>query len=176
MALSSLVVAQVGWFGCAGWRDQGDCYYRHRLPLKRARTEASYCFGGPSEDWRPLREDIGKGMQVAWLEPRTVAFIQIHAQCDEHGDSSLEQYTDHLRIDWTDWNIIEQQPGKLVGREALRTLVDAELDGMPRRNEVWVVKKNGCIFDLIYSAPPEDFQAGRADFQRVVEGFQFPVD
>jgi hypothetical protein len=172
MALSSLVVAA---FGCAGWRDHGDTYYRHRLPIKRGRTETTYRFGMPSGDWRPVRDEIGGDVQVAWVEPQSVAFIDIHAQCDEHGDSSLEQYTDHLRIDWTDWKIIEQEPGRLIGREALRTLVEAELDGMPRRNEIWVVKKNGCIFDLIYSAPPADFNAGRADFQRVVEGFQFPV-
>lgn len=172
-ALSSLVVAT---FGCAGWRDHGDTYYKHRLPLKRARTEATYRFGTPSNEWRPVREeDVGKGMQVAWIHPQTVAMIQLHAQCGEHGDSSLDQYVDHLRIDWTDWNIVEQEAGRLVGRDALRTLVDAELDGIARRNEVWVVKKNGCIFDLIYSAPPDDFTAGRADFQRVVEGFQFPA-
>ena len=162
-------------FGCGGWRDYGDTYYRHRVPLKRARTEATYRFGMPGDDWRPLREDIGKGIQVAWLQPDTVAMIQIHAQCDEHGDSGLAQYTDHLRIDWTDWKILEQESGRLAGREALRTLVDAELDGIARRNEVWVVKKNGCIFDLIYSAPPADFAAGRSDFHRVVDGFQFPV-
>jgi hypothetical protein len=146
------------------------------VPRKRARTEATYCFTTPGDAWRPVREeDVGKGIQVAWIERETVSMIQIHAQCDEHGDSSLAQYTDHLRIDWTDWEIIEQEEGQLIGRAALRTLVDAELDGIARRNEVWVVKKNGCIFDLIYSAPPADFAAGRGDFQRVVQGFQFPA-
>jgi hypothetical protein len=112
---------------------------------------------------------------VAWVQPELVGVIEIHAQCEEQGDSSLHQYTDHLRIDWTDWEVIEQEETKLVGRNALRTVVEAELDGMERKTELYVVKKNGCLFDLIYSSRPGDFNAGRSDFRRVVEGFQFPL-
>lgn len=158
--------------GCRGW--QGDRYLEHRMPASRRAREASFGFGLPGPSWRALRkvEDV----QVAWVSDSLDAVITVHAQCADQGDSSLEQYTDHLRIDWTAWKVVEQVELRLVGRAALRTIVDAELDGVPRRNEVYIVKKSGCLFDLIYSAPPESFDKGRADFTRVVEGFRFPLE
>ena len=96
------------------------------------------------------------------------------AQCEGQGDSSLEQYTDHLRIDWDGWTVIEQSSTELLGRAAMRTVVDASLDGIPRRNELWVVKKDGCLFDLRYSAGAADFASGQAAFSSVVQGLRFP--
>ncbi len=160
--------------GCAGWRDYGDTYYAHKSPAKLAEREATYSFGLPSGSWRPVR-DVNE-IQVAWINGDLdgVGLIELHVQCDEQGDSSLHQYTDHLRIDWDGWTVVEQGEASLIGRAALRTVVDAELDGIPRRNELWVVKKNGCLFDLRYSAGKTDFAAGQADFATVVQGFRFP--
>ena len=156
--------------GCAGWRDHGDTYYARRS----GDPEATYHFGMPPESWRPVRDmdDI----QVAWVNTGLdgVGIIELYGQCGEQVDSSLEQYTDHLRIDWDAWTVVEQEDVELVGRAALRTVVDASLDGIARRNEFWVVKKNGCLFDLRYSAGPKDFQSGQSDFSAVVRGFRFP--
>lgn len=157
--------------GCRGW--QGDRYLRHRAPASRARKEATYAFGLPGGGWQPIA-DRGD-LQVAWLEPDLGAVIELHAQCADQGDSSLEQYTDHLRMDWTKWTVVSQVELKLERRAALRTVVDAELDGVPRRNDFVVVKKDGCLFDLRYSAPPDGYAKGHAAFDRVVGGFRFPL-
>lgn len=157
--------------GCAGWR--GDTYYAHRLPLARAEKEATYRFGLPGAGWQPVRNL--KDTQVAWTNASIGGVIELHAQCDEQGDSSLDQYTDHLRIDWTAWEVEFQQSTRLVDRAALHTIVRAELDGIVRRNEFWVVKKNGCLFDLRYSAAPDGFSQGQPAFAEVVRGFAFPL-
>lgn len=130
--------------------------------------------GLPGPGWSEMRGD--KDIQVAWINRKLGAIIHVRAQCDGQGDSSLDQYTDHLRIDWTDWEVESQEPKRMLGRDALHTVVRAELDGVPRRNEYWVLKKNGCLFDLQYSAAPADFESGRAAFASVVEGFAFPVE
>lgn len=115
-------------------------------------------------------------IQVAWINTSLggVGIIEVFAQCEGQGDSSLEQYTDHLRIDWDGWTVIEQSSTELLGRAAMRTVVDASLDGIPRRNELWVVKKDGCLFDLRYSAGAADFASGQAAFSSVVQGLRFP--
>jgi hypothetical protein len=156
--------------GCRGWR--GDTYLRGMVG-DRKREEASYRFGLPGDGWRPVRHLTD--VQVAWLNDELGAVIHIHSQCEEQGDSSLHEYTDHLRIDWTGWEILKQNDERLAGRAALRTVVDADLDGVKRRNEFVIVKKNGCLFDLQYSAPPEHFAAGQADFEQVVRGFRYPL-
>jgi hypothetical protein len=159
--------------GCRGWRNHGDTFYG-AVAGKRAKQETTYTFGSPGDAWRPARDF--PGVQVAWVNTELSAIITIHAQCEEQGDSSLDQYTDHLRIDWTDWVVVSQEKLTLIGRDALRTVVNGRLDGIPRTNELVVVKKNGCLFDLIYSASPAYFDAGRADFAQVVAGFQFPME
>lgn len=172
-APAGVAVTALSLLGCAGWRDYGDTYYAPRTG-DAADREATYHFGLPSDAWRPVREV--EDVQVAWVNSNLegVGIIELHAQCDEQGDSSLDQYTDHLRIDWDEWSVREQAHTQLIGRAALRTVVDASLDGIPRRNEFWVVKKNGCLFDLRYSAGPPDFEAGLGDFAAVVQGFAFP--
>lgn len=167
VAFAALLVAT----GCRGWR--GDTYRAHLAPAKRARKEATYRFGEPGPGWRPLRSV--PNVQVAWMHPDLGAVIEIHAQCDEQGDSALHEYTDHLRIDWTDWAIESQTEQTVVGRAALRTVVTAKLDGVPRKNEFLVVKKNGCLFDLRMSARPDAFEAAAPAFASVLQGFVFPV-
>jgi hypothetical protein len=174
---SALVVLFSGLMtlsACGGWRGSGDTYFQRRVPRDRARAQTTYAFGQPGEGWRPLRTKMPE-LQVAWIHPGYAGVIEIHATCNEQGDSSLEQYTDHLRIDWTDWTVESQASERIVEREGLRTIVTATLDGVPRKNELVVVKKNGCLFDLRYSANPERFDQGRKDFERVVGGFRFPV-
>lgn len=169
-ALVAILLLSLGCAGCGGWR--GNTFYAHRLPFSRAREETTYRFGAPGSTWRPLR-DVPE-VQVAWVEPELAAFIELHVQCDEQGDSTLEQYTDHLRIDWTDWQVLEQARERIEERDALRTVVDGKLDGVPRRSEFVVLKKNGCLFDLRYSAKPSTFERGRADFRAVVSAFRYP--
>lgn len=162
-----VLAAALCLLGCRPWRG-GDVY------KGRARQgEARYGIGDPGTGWRPLPPL--KGLQAGWANRSLGAVIDVHSRCDEHGDSSLEQFTDHLRIDWTEWKVVSQEEERLVGRAALRTVVDAELDGVSRRLELVLVKKNGCLFDLRYVAKPESYTRGRAAFQSVVRGFAFPV-
>lgn len=168
MALSLVLLS-----GCGGWRIGSGIYIRHVSPPKRARKEATFKFGDPGAGWNPVRNL--KDIQVAWTNRDLGGVIELHAQCDDQGDSSLDQYTDHLRIDWTEWTVESQQEDRLVDRAALHTVARAELDGIERLNEFWVVKKNGCLFDLRYSANPAHFDAGRPAFADVVAGFRFPV-
>ena len=37
--------------------------------------------------------------------------------------------------------------------------------------DVWVMKKDGCVYDLLYLAPVAGFDLGHATFERLVRGF-----
>lgn len=127
----------------------------------------------PGDGWRPLKQ---KNTQVAWFNADYDAAILLDSQCESHGDSSLEAFTDHLRIDFRHWDIKSQEVVTIAGREGLRTIVLASIDGVEQTQmELYVTKKNGCLFDLEYVAPPASFERGRAAFARVVAGFEFPI-
>lgn len=157
--------------GCRGWVGYGDTYYGGRgRPVAH---DATYSFGTPGPGWRPLSQ---KGAQVAWHHEGLGAVIVLDSQCEMHGDSTLEQFTDHLRIDFREWEVLSQERVTLVQRDAVRTVVLASIDGVIKTQmEIYVVKKDGCLFDLEYIAPPRTFESGRGDFAKVVAGFKFPI-
>lgn len=156
---------------CGGWRGHGDTYYqRHKGGVHH---DATYRFGLPGDGWRPLDQ---KGVQVAWYNDALDAAILLDSQCEAHGDSTLEQFTDHLRIDFREWQIVSQEPTQLAQRDAIHTVVLASIDGVVKTQmELYVTKKNGCLFDLEYMAPPRSFERGRPAFAQVVAGFAFPI-
>jgi len=157
---------------CGGWRGHGDTYYR-RWEIGKVKHEATYSFGMPGDGWQPLKQ---KDTQVVWFNTDLDAVILLDSQCESHGDSDLMQFTDHLRIDFRQWDVKSQEVVKMNSRDALNTVVVASIDGGPQKQlELYVTKKNGCLFDLEYVAPPASFERGRAAFARVVAGFKFPI-
>lgn len=160
--------------GCGGWRGHGDTYYAHWTRRGKVNHEATYSFAHPpASEWRPAKE---KGAQVLWVHRSLPALIHLGSQCEMHGDSSLESFTDHLRIDFREWKILSQEATTMAGRDAVRTVVLAEIDGeVQTKLDLVVFKKNGCLFDLQYMASPSAFERGRPAFNQVIAGFKFPV-
>jgi hypothetical protein len=175
--------------GCQTWKG-GELYVKQWQPAwKGGDKQATFRVGSPGRSWEPLSQP---GTQVAWQHSTDPAVIQVHSECEDHGDSDLEDFTDHQRIDYTTWKIVEEPTGELddqgrprmrkkqyyttiADREALRTTVQANLDGGDVMIEYLVLKKNGCLFDLTYIAVPRVFDQHLAAFEQVVEGFTFPI-
>ena len=59
----------------------------------------------------------------------------------------------------------------LDGRDALRTELIAELDGVPKHYIVYVMKKDGCVYDLMWIAALPTNDGARVEFERFVQGF-----
>ncbi|MCA9689441.1 MAG: hypothetical protein R3A51_00875 [Nannocystaceae bacterium] len=155
-----------------GWVGHGDTYYA-RPGKKAVPGEATFRFGLPGGSWEPIKE---KGVQVAWASRDFPAVINVSGQCERHGDSSLEQFTDHLRIDFREWKILSQTTEPLAGRDAVRTVVEGELDGVTATTlEFVVLKKDGCLFDFQLIAAPGHHASAKPDFDRVVAAFKYPL-
>ena len=171
--LAPALVGVLGLAACGGWRGHGDTYYARSAPGDKVGHEATFSFGLPPSDWKPAKE---KGAQVLWVHESMPAVIHLDAQCEMHGDSSLESFTDHLRIDFREWKVLSQEAMMIAGRDAVHTVVLAEIDGgVETQMELIVFKKNGCLFDLQYIAAPSVFESGRAAYQQVVADFTFPL-
>ena len=59
----------------------------------------------------------------------------------------------------------------LDGREALHTELTAKLDGVPMNFVVFVLKKNGCVYDFALISPPNPSRESRDQFVQFVQGF-----
>jgi hypothetical protein len=59
----------------------------------------------------------------------------------------------------------------LDGRSAVRMDGEGDVDGVPIRMSVVVMKKNFCLYDFSYFAPPETSSRGVHDFEGYLNGF-----
>ncbi len=156
-ALLALMLAGCGHEGeLRGWVWRGE--------------RASFRMGPLPPSWE--RVD-GDGVQ--FQERALGAVILAHVDCRESSDAPLNVLRNTLLIGFTDRRIVEEQPVTLAGRAALRSRVDARLDGVPVEIDAYVLKKDACVYDLVYAAPPERAAAGRPAFQAFVAGFRAPA-
>lgn len=107
---------------------------------------------------------------LAWID-HAGHVISVNAVCHDHGDPSLKVLTDHLLLGFEDREVLEREDLQLDGRGAMRTRATAALDGVPVDLEMTLLKKDGCVYDLIYTAPKGRFDEKVDDYRALVHSF-----
>jgi hypothetical protein len=127
----------------------------------------------PPPQWQRIDD---AGAALAFRDLANDATIMVNGRCgEERDDVPLESLTQHLFLMFTERTVHEQKVEPFDGREAMHTVMSAELDGVPMRYDVWVTKKDGCVYDLLYFAPPDRFERGLPAFQGLVQSFTSTV-
>ncbi len=99
------------------------------------------------------------------------ASVLVNSRCSSSDrDAPLVSLTEHLIIGTTDRHVSREETIPFDAREARHTVLTARLDGVPMKYDIFVLKKDGCVFDLVYVAAPEA-SAGVDEFDRFVQGF-----
>jgi len=131
--------------------------------------DATFHPGPVPKEWR--RVDA-PGSAVAFRDDASDASVLVGARCNVASDDApLLALTNHLLMGTTERDVASQETVPFDGREAMHTVVRAKLDGVLMAYDVWVTKKDGCVFDFVYLANPQRFDAGREAFERFVAGF-----
>ncbi|HWE26459.1 MAG TPA: hypothetical protein VHB97_00575 [Polyangia bacterium] len=94
-----------------------------------------------------------------------------NSECVAEHDAPLQVATNTLLIGFTERQVVHEELVPLAGREALHRRMRAKLDGVALALDVFVLKKDGCIYDLVYLSPPESVARGAPAFARFVAGF-----
>jgi hypothetical protein len=110
---------------------------------------------------------------LAFRDERHEASILVNSRCaTADRDAPLLTLTEHLIIGTTDRKITREENLPFDAREARHTVLTARLDGVTMAYDIFVLKKDGCVFDMVYVAPPDASGAGgTADFEQFVSGF-----
>jgi hypothetical protein len=151
----------------------------HHLPRGHVEAEGDadrvcagkvcYRVGALGGKWRLVHQESAS---VGFFSDEVGGVIEANATCRDDAEAApLSTLMHQMLIGYTDRKIESQVTVPLDQREALRTRIAVRLDGVPMTLDVYVMKRNGCIFDLSYAAPPDAFARGAADFQRFVDGF-----
>lgn len=120
--------------------------------------------------WRPMK---ATGAALAYEDTPNGGQVLVNARCDKDAeDTPLRSLTQHLFIRFTERVTHSEDVVPFDGREALRTDITAKLDGVDRRFLVWVLKKDRCVYDLLYFSPPERFGGGAPTFEAWAQSFK----
>lgn len=135
--------------------------------------ELSFRVGPRPPAWRGIEVD---GALLSFRDDAAAATIAVNGRCGVDGDDvPLRALTQHLFLNFTDRELSSQEEQTLDGRDALRSELLAELDGVPRRFVVYVLKKDGCVYDFVWIGPIENSERAIGEFERFVLGFSTEV-
>lgn len=108
---------------------------------------------------------------LAFRDDARAASILVNAKCNRKNDDvPLASLTEHLIMGTTERQFLEETTVPMDGREARHTILVAKLDGVPMQYDIFVMKKNGCVFDFVYVAEPQTFAEGSGAFEQFVRG------
>lgn len=147
--------------GCASSGFDGRVYHDESMRFR---------VGPVPSTWRGITVD---DTRLAFRDDSQNATVALNGRCGVDGDDvPLASLTQHLFLQFTDREPIARQALTVDGRGALRTELNASLDGVKKRYIVYVLKKDGCVYDFMYIAAPSDVPSGAsAEFERFVQGF-----
>ena len=150
----------VSGLGCAHTGLDGDVY--------RAK-DTSFRIGERPAGWKPLEVSHAS---LAWRDDAREGSILLNARCVGATDATpLRALGEHLFLGTTarEWTVTQIIP--FDGREALHGRVTAKLDGVPMGYDLFVLRKDGCLYDFVYVAPPARLEEGVPGFEHFVQGF-----
>ncbi len=158
----AVLAACAGCIGCAHAGLDGDVY--------RAKDTA-FRVGDRPPSWTPLEVSHAS---LAWRDEAREGSILLNARCGPGGGGDatpLRALAEQLVIGTTgrEWSVTDTVP--FDGREAIHGRLTAKLDGVPMGYDVFVLRKDGCVYDFVYVAPPTRLEEGVPGFERFVQGF-----
>jgi hypothetical protein len=160
LALTALGVALAGGCGHAQSFDEG--------VLRKGGLAVR--IGPVPPGWRRIDVD---GADLAFRDDERSGSALFNVRCGQRNDDApLTVLTNHLVMGTTEREFDAQDTVPFDGREALHSLLRAKLDGVPMQYDIYVMKKDGCLYDLVYVAPPGRFADGAADFERFARGLR----
>lgn len=110
---------------------------------------------------------------LAFRDETHGASILLNARCRRPDEGTpLVALTNHLIIGSTERDVQSQVAEPFDGREALHTKLRAKWDGVPIAFDIFVMKKDGCVYDFIYMGDPSAFDAGAPAFEGFAKGFR----
>jgi hypothetical protein len=156
----ALLAAAVGLISCASASFDGRVFKN---------DDVAFRIGELPESWREIEVD---GALLAFRDDSESSTVAVNGRCGIDGDDvPLVALTHHLFLHFTDRHVESQTVSKLDGRDSLRTELLAQLDGVQRRFVIVVLKKDGCVYDFVWIAPPAATPDAEQSFDRFVGGF-----
>ena len=124
----------------------------------------------PGDEWQPVPDEPSV---LTLTHAQLAAGITISVTCDRERDVPLNILTRHLFFGFKDIEVLQQGPQTFNGVLALKTVARARLDAREMQICSYVVQRDGCVYDVVYFASPQDYSRGEPSFERMIAGWRF---
>jgi hypothetical protein len=124
----------------------------------------------PGAEWTPVADEPSV---LTLTHAGLAAGITISVTCDRERHAPLDILARHLFFGFKDVEVLRQEPHALDGVPALRTVARARVDRREVRVNSAVAQRDGCVYDMVYFASPQDYARGEPGFERMLAGFRF---
>jgi hypothetical protein len=124
----------------------------------------------PGDEWQPVADEPSV---LTFTHTQLAAGITISVTCERERDVPLNVLTRHLFFGFKDMDILHQELQALNGVPALKTVARARLDAREVQVKSYVVRHDGCVYDMVYFARPQDYSRGEPSFEGMMAGWRF---
>ncbi len=146
------------------------CGCTPRKVRQARKLEGRYRTGSPEgATWQAV--DPG-GADHAWYSSALRASIYADSNCGPRFlDNQPALLVEHLMHGLEEAEELANHPREVARRVGRLCVRRGTLDGVPVQVGAVVFNRGSCTYDMVYIAPPDQFQQGWVDFERVVDGF-----
>jgi len=130
----------------------------------------AFQLGAVPSSWRAVEVTDAS---LAYRDEAHGASVLLNARCHRPDEGTpLVALTNHLLMGSTVREVVSQETEPFDGREALHTKMRAKWDGVPIAFDIYVTKKDGCIYDFVYMGDPSAYDEGTRAFETFVRSFR----
>ena len=127
----------------------------------------------PRNGWQVVD---ARGADLAFRDVPSEARVAVWARCPEPEAGPLTVLARHLFFGLRQVEWLRQGEILVDGVAGLETVVKGQFEGVPMQVRSVVIRRKGCLYDLLLVAPPETFGAQDTDFDHFLKGWQFLSD
>jgi hypothetical protein len=110
----------------------------------------------------------------AWQSDKTGNTIAVLSECNTPTDISLKSLESDSLTALSQIKIVNSEKLTFNNREAIQTVSEGKVDGVPIRLELLVFKKNYCNYTLSYVGRKASFDSERDFFEQFLKYFEAP--
>jgi hypothetical protein len=108
---------------------------------------------------------------VAFQSKNTASIISINSACrngNEYKNKDLKSLTEVLLLGASDVTLRDERDLSIQDTPALQTTLQGKINGERVKIRSVVLKRNNCVYDLVYIARPDNFTVHELDFAHFV--------
>lgn len=128
-----------------------------------------YTFQNPSGNFKRIDPD---NADHAWRNSKTGNTIAIISECSTSKDPELATLESESMEALSSSKILSSKTLNFNDREALRSVGEGNIDGVPVKIDVLNFKKSTCMYSLTYFGRSSSFANDQSEFENFIKGFK----